>query len=155
MRDCGGYDIIYTESNTEKLNGKEECGNDNKRAAEADKHEHTGEGESHMANGYMSRIKERVTSSEDGTIFAASDFADIADANTIRQSMYRLVNDSTLKRILQGVYEKPKYSKLLDEYVAADPDAVAKALARSYHWAIAPCGNTTLNLLKRISVMFP
>ena len=100
-----------------------------------------------MANGYMSGIRERVSSSEDGTIFVASDFADIADANTIRQSMYRLVNDRTLKRILQGVYEKPKYSKLLDEYVAADPDAVAKALARSYHWTIAPCGNTALNLL--------
>ena len=52
-----------------------------------------------------------------------------------------------LRRILKGVYEKPKYSKLLDEYVAADPDAVAKALARSYHWTIVPCGNTALNLL--------
>ena len=48
---------------------------------------------------------------------------------------------------MKGVYEKPKYSKLLDEYVAADPEAVANALARSYHWTIAPCGNTALNLL--------
>lgn len=79
-----------------------------------------------MAKGYMSEIRERVISSEDGTIFVAADFADIADANTIRQSMYRLVNDGTLKRILQGVYEKPKYSKLLDEYVATDPDALPK-----------------------------
>lgn len=100
-----------------------------------------------MANGYMSRIRERVFSAEDGTVFVTSDFADIADTNTIRQSIYRLVNDGTLRRILQGVYEKPKYSKLLEEYVAADPDAVAKALARSYHWTIAPCGNTALNLL--------
>ena len=82
-----------------------------------------------MANDYMRGIWERVISSANGTIFVASDFADIADADTIRQSMYRLVNDGTLKRILQGVYEKPKYSKLLDEYVAADPDAVAKASA--------------------------
>ena len=100
-----------------------------------------------MANGYMSGIRERVLSAEDGTVFVKSDFADIADTNTIRQSIYRLVNDGTLRRILQGVYEKPKYSKLLEEYVAADPDAVAKALARSYHWTIAPCGNTALNLL--------
>lgn len=100
-----------------------------------------------MANGYMSGIRERVLSAEDGTVFVTSDFADIADTNTIRQSIYRLVNDGTLRRILQGVYEKPKYSKLLEEYVAADPDAVAKALARSYHWTIAPCGNTALNLL--------
>lgn len=100
-----------------------------------------------MANGYMSGIRERVLSAEDGTVFVSSDFADIADTNTIRQSIYRLVKDGTLRRVLQGVYEKPKYSKLLDEYVAADPDAVAKALARSYHWTIAPCGNTALNLL--------
>lgn len=100
-----------------------------------------------MANGYMSGIRERVLSAEDGTVFVTSDFADIADTNTIRQSIYRLVNDGTLRRILKGVYEKPKYSKLLEEYVAADPDAVAKALARSYHWTIAPCGNTALNLL--------
>lgn len=36
---------------------------------------------------------------------------------------------------------------MLKEYVAADPEVVAKALARNYHWSIAPCGNTALNLL--------
>ena len=38
-----------------------------------------------MANGYISKIRDRVLSAEDGTVFAASDFADIADTNTIRQ----------------------------------------------------------------------
>ena len=28
--------------------------------------------------------------------------------------------------------------------MAADPEAVANALARSYHWTIAPCGNLSL-----------
>ena len=92
-------------------------------------------------NGYTKRIRERVLSLEDGTVFVTSDFADIADTSTIRQSLSRLVQSGTLRRILKGVYEKPKYSKLLDEYVAADPEAVANALARSYHWTIAPCGN--------------
>lgn len=100
-----------------------------------------------MANGYMSEIRKRVLNAKDGTVFVTSDFADIADTNTIRQSIFRLVNDGILRRILQGVYEKPKYSRLLNEYVAVNPDAVAKALARSYHWSIAPCGNTALNLL--------
>ena len=68
-------------------------------------------------NGYTKRIRERDLSLEDGTVFVTSD------------------------------YEKPIYSKLLDEYVAADPEAVANALARSYHWTIAPGGNTALNLL--------
>lgn len=100
-----------------------------------------------MDNGYTRQIRERVLSAEDGTVFATSDFADIADTTTIRKSLQRFVQAGTLRRILKGIFEKPKYSKLLGEYVAANPDAVAKALARSYHWTIAPCGNTALNLL--------
>lgn len=100
-----------------------------------------------MANGYSKQIQERIGCVPEGTIFVSSDFADIADTETIRRNLNRLTQTGTLRRILKGVYEKPKYSKLLDEYVAADPDAVAKALARSYHWTIAPCGNTVLNLL--------
>ena len=100
-----------------------------------------------MANGYSKQIQEQIKAAAEGTIFISSDFADIADTNTVRSALYRLIQDGTLRRILKGVYEKPKYSKLLDEYVAADPEAVANALARSYHWTIAPCGNTALNLL--------
>ena len=100
-----------------------------------------------MAKGYIQEVRKRVAAAADGSVFAASDFADIADANTILSALYRLVDDGVLRRILKGIYEKPEYSEMLKEYVAADPDAVAKALARSYHWTIAPCGNTALNLL--------
>ena len=100
-----------------------------------------------MDNGYMQEIRARILAAEDGAVFVAPDFADIADTATIRQGLKRLSQSGIIRRIIRGVYEKPKYSKLLDEYVAADPDAVAEALARSYHWTIAPCGNTALNLL--------
>ena len=100
-----------------------------------------------MANGYAKEIQNRIGAAPDGTIFIVSDFADVADSETIRRNLNRLVQAGTLRRILKGVFEKPKYSKLLGEYVAADPDAVAKALARCYHWTIAPCGDTALNML--------
>ena len=100
-----------------------------------------------MANGYSKQIQDQIKAAAEGTIFISSDFADIADTETIRRNLNRLTQAGMLRRILKGVYEKPKYSKLLDEYVAADPEAVANALARSYHWTIAPCGNTALNLL--------
>ena len=100
-----------------------------------------------MANGFSKQIQERIGNAVDGTIFVNSDFTDIAGQETVRRTLNRLTQAGRLRRILKGVYEKPKYSKLLDEYVAADPDAVAKALARCYHWTIAPCGNTALNLL--------
>ena len=100
-----------------------------------------------MDNGYTRQIRERIIAAEAGTVFIASDFADIADTATIRQSLKRLTGSGLLRRVLNGIYEKPKYSKLLNEYVAVNPEAVANALARNYHWTIAPCGNTALNLL--------
>lgn len=100
-----------------------------------------------MNNGYIKEMREQIISSEDGTIFIAPDFADIADSATIRQGLKRLCQSGIIRRIIRGVYEKPKYSRLLEEYVATDPNAVAKALARNYHWTIVPCGNTALNLL--------
>ena len=36
---------------------------------------------------------------------------------------------------------------MLEEYLPADYDKVAYALARKYHWNIAPCGDLTLNKL--------
>lgn len=100
-----------------------------------------------MAKSYMQEIRDRILNMEDGSIFCTSDFADIADTNTVRSALHRLVQEGILRRIVNGLFEKPKHSKLLGEYVAADPEAVAKALARNYHWTIAPCGNTALNLL--------
>lgn len=78
--------------------------------------------------------------------FTTSDFADIADSDTVRQSLNRLVDPGILRRVFRGVFEKSKYSNLLKEYVATDPNAVTNALARTYHWAIAPCGNAVLYL---------
>lgn len=100
-----------------------------------------------MSNSYMEKIRERIMQAPDGSVFVNSDFADITDTNTIKQIISRLIKEGTLRRIIRGVFEKPKYSKLLQEYVAADPNEIANALARCYHWTIAPCGDTALNML--------
>jgi len=93
----------------------------------------------------MKQIRERILSAEDGTIFVTSDFADIADSATVRQSLNRLVDSGILRRVFRGIFEKLKYSNLLKEYVVTDPNAVANALARNYHWTIVPCGNNALD----------
>jgi predicted transcriptional regulator of viral defense system len=100
-----------------------------------------------MAMSYAGQIRQRIEESTEGTVFISADFADIADTQTIRRNLNRLTQDGVIRRVLNGVYEKPKFSDLLQEYVATDPDAVAKALARNYQWTIAPSGNTALNLL--------
>ena len=100
-----------------------------------------------MALGYAKQIRERIDKAKDGTIFIHADFVDVTDSETVRRTLNRLVCEQVLKHVLNGIYEKPRFSKLLQEFVAPDPNEVAKALARNYHWSIAPSGNTALNLL--------
>lgn len=43
-----------------------------------------------MANGYSRQIQERIGTAAEGTVFVGSDFADIADTETIRRNLNRL-----------------------------------------------------------------
>lgn len=100
-----------------------------------------------MLQSYAEQIRKRIDNADDGAMFIGADFSDIADTETIRRNLNRLVESGALRRVLKGIYDKPKYSELLQEPVAANPDTVARTLARNYHWTIAPDGNTALNLL--------
>ena len=62
-----------------------------------------------MDSGYMKQIRKRILAAEDGTTFATSDFADIADSATVRQSLNRLVQAGILQRVLRGIFVKPKF----------------------------------------------
>lgn len=94
----------------------------------------------------MKQIRERILSAEGGAIFSTSDFADIADSATVRQSLNRFVQAGILRRILRGIFEKTKFCSALNEFIEVNPDAVAKTFARNYHWTITPYGNTALYL---------
>ncbi|MHB8962232.1 MAG: DUF6088 family protein [Saccharofermentanales bacterium] len=97
--------------------------------------------------GYFEKIKGRIIAYENGKIIIVSDFADIADSETVRRNLSRLAETGIIRRILPGIYEKPNYSQLLNESIAPSPNNIAHAIARTYHWTIAPSGNTALNLL--------
>ncbi|MGF7012307.1 hypothetical protein M2145_001015 [Lachnospiraceae bacterium PF1-21] len=100
-----------------------------------------------MELSYARKIEERIENVDDGTILKNTDFIDIANQETVRRTLNRLVQAGRIRRVLNGLYEKPKYSKLLDEYVATDPNAVAHTLAKMYRWTIVPSGDTALNML--------
>ncbi len=96
---------------------------------------------------YMQELKNRIEAARTGSVFVASDFADIAETKRISEYLVRLSANSVVKCVMRGVFYKPEYSKLLGEYIAPAPDAVANAIARNYGWSIIPCGDTALNLL--------
>ena len=100
-----------------------------------------------MANSIYTEIKKRIELAEPGTVFLTSDFTDVATTATVRKCLGRQVEEKNIRRIMDGVYEKPVYSNLLKEYIPANPERVAYAIARSFHWTIAPCGDVALNKL--------
>lgn len=93
------------------------------------------------------QIEKKILELPDGSAFTTSDFADLATDNNLRQITFRLENEGKIRRILPGIYDKPLYSKILDQEVAPDINAVAEAIARKNNWSIIPSGNAALNLL--------
>lgn len=103
---------------------------------------------------YQTFIDKRIEEMQPGSVFVTSDFADIAPSDTINMSLSRLEDSGNIRRILRGIYDKPRFSKLLNEPVAAEPSKVAYALARKNRWSIIPMGDTALNIL-RLSTQVP
>ena len=100
-----------------------------------------------MTGGIYTEIRKRIELAEPGTVFLTSDFTDITTTTTVRKCLGRQVAEKNIRRIMNGIYEKPVYSKLLNEYIPVNPDVVAHAIARSFRWTIAPCGDAALNKL--------
>ena len=91
-----------------------------------------------MDSGYMKQIHERILSAEYRAFFSSSDFADIFDSATVRQSLNRLAQAGILRLALRGIFEKPKCCSILNKFLDTNPDAVAKTIARAYRRTITP-----------------
>lgn len=98
-------------------------------------------------NSTKKRIYDEICKMPYGKAFVISDFSGIAEYDTIKQNIKRLADDKIVIRVLPGIYYKPKYSALINEYSMVSIDEVAKAIARNNNWSIIPAGETALNML--------
>ena len=96
---------------------------------------------------YQKAIENRIDTIPAGSVFSAADFYDVAGTDPINKALSRLAASGDIRRIIQGIYDKPLYSEFLHEYAVPDIDGVAKALAKKHNWTIAPYGDTALNRL--------
>ena len=94
-----------------------------------------------------SKIIKRIYTSGRGWAFSKIDFSDYGSDGAIRLTLMRLEEDGTIRRVLRGLYDYPRFSKLLNEQMGPDLDQVARALARKHGWRIQPSENTALSLL--------
>ena len=89
-----------------------------------------------------------------GSAFMLSDFTDDLDYENVKKNAQTLEKRGVIRRVLRGVYDKPKYSKAINEYAVPYPNEIAKAIARGLKWEIAPDGNAALNILS-LSTQIP
>jgi hypothetical protein len=82
-----------------------------------------------------------------GWVFTEGDVAGALERKVVDTILHRLAKKGMIRRVLRGVYEYPKYSKVLGGYVPTSLDGVAQAVARKFGWRIQPDGVTAQGLL--------
>ncbi len=82
-----------------------------------------------------------------GWAFSQRDFAQLGSRAAIDKALQRLARRGTIRRAVRGVYDYPRFSKLLDQDLSPDTDQVAQALARKFGWRIQPNGPTAQNII--------
>jgi hypothetical protein len=93
------------------------------------------------------KVVSRIYGNQRGWAFSKNDFLDLGGDDAIRKALSRLEHKKTIRRVLRGLYDYPKFSKLLNEPMGPDLHEVASAMARKSGWRIQPSENTALNLL--------
>lgn len=82
-----------------------------------------------------------------GWSFSRKDFSLVAAPESIDKALHRLEEKGTIRRIARGLYDYPRYSRLLNQSLGPDMDQAAHALARKFGWQIQVTGNAALNIL--------
>jgi hypothetical protein len=93
------------------------------------------------------RIIARIRRWGPGAAFTPKDFVDLASRGTVDMTLAALLSDGTIRRLARGLYDYPRYGRLLEKLAAPDLDQVARALARRYRWNIIPDGPLAAHLL--------
>ena len=82
-----------------------------------------------------------------GWAFSQRDLVRLGSREAIDKALQRLSLKSTTRRVIRGIYDYPRFSKLLDQELSPDTDQVAQALARKFGWRIQPSGPAAQNII--------
>lgn len=100
-----------------------------------------------MLEGTASKILKVIRGHRPGWAFSQRDLADIGARDAVDKALQRLFQKGTIRRIIRGLYDYPRFSTLLDQELSPDTDQAAQALARKFRWRIQPNGAAAQNLL--------
>ena len=93
------------------------------------------------------RIVARIRRKPAGYAFSPKDFLDLGSRGSIDMALSALVQSGRVRRVSRGIYDRPRFSDILNKHVPPDIDQVAQALARKHGWRIQATGAMAANLL--------
>jgi len=93
------------------------------------------------------KLSYRIRGNGSGWAFSPKDFLDLGGRPTVDSALHRLTQRGEVRRVVRGIYDYPRFSKLLDQQLSPDVDQVARAIARKFGWRIQPSGAMASNLL--------
>ncbi len=92
------------------------------------------------------QIFDKIKFNRRSVIFFPEDFVEFGSSGAVRLALHRLVEKNEIKRVAQGIYTRPKLSKLVGEVMPA-PEEIVIAIAKRDRARIIPTGAYALNAL--------
>jgi predicted transcriptional regulator len=91
-------------------------------------------------------ILEAIRATTKGALIFPEDFQTLGSSEAVRVALHRLEKDNIIKRVAQGIYVRPKISKLIGPLVPT-AEEVAEAIAKRDRIRTVPTGSYALNAL--------
>ena len=82
-----------------------------------------------------------------GWAFSSNDLINKFNRQQIDSTLSDLTKNGKIRRVCRGIYDYPKYSKLLEQNLSPDIEQVSRAFARKFNWRIEISGESALNIL--------
>ena len=100
-----------------------------------------------MQQAIEQKILSRIYGNGRGWAFSQVDFADLGARSTIDSALHRREHEGIIRRVIRGIYDYPRHSKVLGGLTSPNIDHIAHALARKFAWRIQPSGAMAQNVL--------
>jgi hypothetical protein len=92
------------------------------------------------------KILAKIKDLPEGALFMPADFSDLGSSEAVRISLFRLEKEDVIVRVAQGIYVRPKISKLIGP-LTPSAEEVAEAIAKRDRIRTVPTGSYALNAL--------
>ncbi len=90
-------------------------------------------------------IANRMADRSPFSAWTPTDFIDLGSREAVDQALHRLARAGAIRRVLRGLYDKPKLNKLTGKTTNPDPRAIIDALARRDKYRMIVDGITAAN----------